>query len=357
MKKEKTAILLVNLGTPDSPRPKDVKKYLTEFLTDNRVIDIPWLQRQLLVRGVIIPRRYRESAKAYQAIWTEEGSPLLVYTKRVASLLQERLDDTYLVRYAMRYQNPSLENTLNEIQRENCKQIILLPLFPQHASATSGSIFQKSIDLIRKWQIIPEIHWIPHFYNHPAFIAAWADRIRSFPLENYDRILFSFHGLPIRQLQKGDKAGCCKGNTLCCNTLTSENQSCYGAQCYATAKKIANALSLEANRWSVTFQSRLGKEPWIEPFTSDTIKALANQGMKKILVVSPAFVCDCLETLYEIGVELNEEFKREGGTQLDLVPGLNDSEKWLDTLEQMVKNYQIPSTFHQSPPITNQTIS
>lgn len=330
-----TGILLVNLGTPDSPEIGDVRRYLNEFLTDARVIDTPWLSRQLLVRGVIVPRRVRESAKSYRAIWTEKGSPLMFYGKTVQSQLQEALGDDYHVELAMRYQHPSIDEALNRMCGR-FEKLLILPLFPQYASATTGSVHQKVMELISRWEVIPETLFIQSYYNHPSFIEALAAIAASYPLDHYDHILMSFHGLPKRHLQKADPNNHCLIKKECCQTLCSANKQCYSAQCYATAHALAKKLNISNDRYSVCFQSRLGKEPWMQPYTSDQLAAMVAQGHKKILVMSPAFICDCLETIQEIAVEYHHEFIALGGESLELMHGLNDHPLWIDALKTII---------------------
>lgn len=338
MIKKKTGLLLVNLGTPNSPSPRDVHRYLIEFLTDGRVIDEPWISRQLLVRGLIVPKRYRQSANAYQAIWTDEGSPLKVYGSRLKNLLQSRLGEDYFVELAMRYQSPSIEASLETLLKGQCQKILVFPLFPQYASATTGSIHQKVMEIISKWENIPEITFVNQFATHPAFIRSFCALAEPFDFQKYDHTLFSFHGLPQRQLKKADQSKqCCMKLKDCCEPLSQKNQECYSAQCYGTANGIVQSLKLSPEKYSVSFQSRLGKEPWLQPYTSDVIVNLAKEGKKRLLVFCPSFVCDCLETIYEIGVEYTAEFKHAGGTLLDLVPGLNDHPVWIDALSDLVR--------------------
>lgn len=313
----KTGILLINLGTPDAPTRPAVKKYLTEFLTDPRVIDIPWIRRQILVRGVIIPSRLSQSLKSYQTIWNKEGSPLYIYTKKSAELLQEKLGKDYQVEIGMRYQSPSIKEALKKLLANPLKELVILPLFPQYASATTGSIFEKVFQELGAYHTLPKLTFIDQFHDHPGFIKAFKEVSAPFIFKDYDHILFSFHGLPERQLQKS---------------------SCYAVQCHQTAIEIAKTCELAPSHYTLCFQSRLGKEPWIQPFTSDTIKDLAKRGAKKILVFCPSFVSDCLETLFEISIEYQELFREEGGETLDLVPGLNFHPAWIDALESVVRN-------------------
>lgn len=333
-----TGVLLVNLGTPESPTKLAVKKYLTEFLLDPRVIDIPWLKRQLLVRGAIIPSRLNQSLQSYRAIWTQDGSPLLVHSQKAAALLQKRLGNDFSVRLAMRYQTPSIAEGVDHLLQLNIKQLIVLPLFPQYASATTGSVFEKIANTLSSYTRIPKISFVDHFYDHPSFIHAFKSVSTPFSPEDYDHVLFSFHGLPERQLRKGgNKDFCTKAN--CCEKQCPQNQHCYAAQCYQTAYRIAERCGI--SNYSVCFQSRLGKEPWIQPFTSDTLVAQAKKGAKKVLVFCPAFVADCLETIYEISVEYQELFKHAGGERLDLVPSLNSHPAWIEALERIVQEQVI----------------
>lgn len=328
----KIGVLLVNLGTPDAPTKSAVKKYLIEFLTDGRVIDIPWIQRQLLVRGLIIPRRLQSSLKSYQAIWTKEGSPLLVHSLKTVELLQASLGERYQVEIAMRYQSPSIASALRKFQANRIKELIILPLFPQYASATTGSIFEKIFQDLSSQLTIPKLTFIDQFHDHPLFIKAFQAVSTHLNFSDYDHILFSFHGLPERQLKKCGSGNCCKPN--CCKN--PENISCYAAQCHQTAHAIAKECNLSSDHYSLCFQSRLGKEPWISPFTSDQIQELAKKGAKKVLVFCPAFVADCLETLYEISIEYKELFIHEGGETLDLVPGLNTHPAWIAALKDII---------------------
>ncbi|MBA3237869.1 MAG: ferrochelatase [Parachlamydiaceae bacterium] len=332
----KTGVLLINLGTPDSPAPKDVKRYLIEFLTDGRVIDLPWLQRQVLVRGFIVPRRYKISAKAYKEIWTCEGGPLLMHGKRLKIALQKELGEVFEVELAMRYQNPSIEVGLNSLIQKGVSKVIILPLFPHYASATTGSVQQKVMEILSKRQIIPKVTFIDQYCDHPGLIDAFCASAKAHTISDYDHVLFSFHGLPERQLTKVDCNKHCLKSATCCEKIAANNKNCYAAQCYATANAIAKNLQLSKENYTISFQSRLGKEPWLQPYTAQTIIDFAKNKKEKILVFCPSFVCDCLETLYEINVEYTEDFKKAGGKQLTLVDGLNDSLTWVQGLRKII---------------------
>jgi ferrochelatase len=334
---QKTAVLLVNLGTPDSPHPKDVYKYLIEFLTDGRVIDKPWGFRQLLVRALIVPLRYRQSAKSYKEIWTKDGSPLMVNSRKAQELLQKALGSSFHVELAMRYQNPSIESALATLLKNPVEHLIVIPLFPQYASATTGSVHQKILEIISKLQVIPKLTLINNFATHPLYIETITEIASSYSLSDYDHILFSFHGLPKRHLVKANPS--CKNFSECCQkSACNMVKNCYSSQCHQTAYAIAGKLNLEKNRYSITFQSRLGKDPWLTPFTNDRIEELKLNGVKKILVFCPSFVADCLETVHEIGIEYAHEFVSSGGEKLHFVKSLNDHPMWIKTLEAIIKS-------------------
>lgn len=339
--KKKNAILLVNLGSPDSPAPADVYRYLTEFLNDPRVIDINWLGRKVLVNGIIVPFRHRKSATVYEKLWTENGSPLIYHARQNQAQLQQRLDARYKdsnceakVFLAMRYQNPSIESALMSIKKWNADKIIIIPLFPQYASASTGSVVDKIMRVMRDLWVFPEIQIVTQFYDHPKYIQAFVERGKEFDHHKFDHVLFSFHGLPERQVDKVYDDRKCT-NHSCEHEINDENKLCYKATCYATARSIAAGIGLKEKNYTVCFQSRLGKG-WIEPFSDVVVENLAKQGMKKLLVFSPAFVADCLETTIEIGEEYQELFEKHGGEKVQLVPSLNESETWIDALEDMV---------------------
>lgn len=342
--KAKTAVLLINLGTPDSPSVKDVRKYLFEFLNDPRVIDIPAIARFILVNFIIVPFRAPKSAKIYQQLWAnnglpegKQGSPILYYGKSVRQKLQKELGEDYEVHLAMRYQNPSMESAFKELSKKNFGKIIIVPLFPQYASATTGSVYEKAMKLIYRWWIIPGIKFVNQFYDEDGFISTIVERAKKYNIDEYDHVLFSYHGLPVRQVDKVYKDG-----TLCeehnCETEINEtNQHCYKATCYATTRLIAGRLNLPKEKYTVCFQSRLDKK-WLEPFTDKVIIEQAKKGAKKLLVFSPAFVADCLETLIEIGVEYQKLFEEHGGEKVQLVESLNDHPMWIETLKKIVTN-------------------
>lgn len=332
----KRGVLIVNLGTPLSYQSKDVARYLIEFLTDWRVIDSNWIKRQALVRGVIVPARYRQSAEQYRSIWTEEGSPLMHHGKILQAKLQEVLGGDDLVVLAMRYQSPSIAQGLQQLLQENVDEILILPLFPHYCSATVGSIFEEVMRCIKNWQVYPKLRFINQYFDHPNLIAAFCARAKQYSISSYDHLIMSFHGLPERQLQKANPSGNCLSEG-CCIKQCRSNRLCYKAQCYATARAIGAQLGLKPDDYTISFQSRLGKTPWIQPYTHDVIQSCAARGDRRLLVMSPSFICDCLETIFEIGHEYAKEFKNLGGEELQLVEGLNDHPLWIETLRSLIR--------------------
>lgn len=328
----KIGVLLINLGTPDEPTKPAVKRYLKEFLLDPRVIDYPFFLRQILVRCLIIPKRISETTSFYQRIWEKEGSPLMIHSKAQKELLQKELGEHYEVELAMRYQNPSIKDVLEKFKR--VKELFVIPLFPQYASATTGSLHQEVMRCVKDWETIPKIHFHSSYPENELMVEAFAERARAKDLSKYDHFLFSFHGLPVRHILKAN-SHCMKGD--CCDSLNSKNKLCYRAECFATARSIVKTLGLEKSQYSVCFQSRLGKEKWLEPYAIDHLKNLAQSGKKRVLVFCPSFVADCIETIHEIAVEYAKEFKVFGGELLDLVESLNDHPLWIQALSQMIK--------------------
>ena len=329
-------ILLVNLGTPASPSTADVRRYLREFLSDPRVLDIPAVLRALLVNLVIVPFRGPASAAKYRSIWGPKGSPLLAHGTAVRDALQARLGDDYAVALAMRYGRPALPAVLEELRRRNVATLTVVPLFPQYASATVGSVHEVVLRVLARWQTIPPLRLVSGFHSHPGFLRAWAEAGRARDPGAYDHVLFSFHGLPQRQLRKADPGGrTCLQAPDCCGALTAANRHCYSAQCHDTARLLAAAMGIPRERWTLSFQSRLGRDPWTAPATSEVVRALARGGCRSLLVFSPSFVADCLETLEEIAGELAGEFRAAGGDKLDLVESLNSGPLWIEALADL----------------------
>ncbi len=334
----KTAVLLINLGTPDSPSTANVRKYLTEFLNDPRVIDISAIGRFLLVNAIIVPFRSPKSAKLYRHIWTDDGSPLLIHTKNLSAKLQASLGDNYIVEYAMRYQHPSIASALENLRKQKPSKIIVIPLYPQYASSSTGSTIEKLFDELKKWEVIPSVNIISKFYDDENYIASFVEEGRKHNLAEYDHVLFSYHGLPERHIRKGAAhygSDYCQLSDKCCSSINRSNQYCYRANCFYTTREIAKQLGLSSDKYTVCFQSRLDNK-WVKPFSDDVIKEKAKQGIKKMLVFSPAFVADCLETIHEIGTEYNDLFREYGGEKIELVKSLNSNDTWVNALKQMV---------------------
>lgn len=341
MNKNKIGVLLINLGTPDSFQKKDVRRYLKEFLSDKRVIDIPYLFRLLLLHCIILPFRTKKSAHAYKTVWLKEGSPLKVYSEQLVQGVQSLLGvENYVVELAMRYQNPSITNSIKKLTQKNVDKIVVFPLFPQYASAASGSALEKVYDELKNaWNVVP-VSIVPPFYNHQLFIQCFINRIEE-TLNTFqaDYILFSYHGLPERHILKSECAGknICLKQTACCSRVTSDNAYCYRAQCFATTQAIVEKMNLKPNSYSNSFQSRLGRTKWIEPYTDVVLPELAKKGVKKLAVVCPAFVADCLETVEEIAIRAKEQWISLGGENLVLVPSLNAQYDWVQAVAQLVK--------------------
>jgi ferrochelatase len=309
-------VLLINVGTPDSPAVGDVRKYLSQFLNDPRVIDIPWIARKLLVNAIIVPFRAPKSAKLYKQMWTADGSPLLIHSRNFGVKLQEQLGDDYMVEIAMRYQSPSVESALEKLRKANLKKIIVLPMYPHYASSSTGTCIERVMEITSKWWVIPEMVFVNQFYDMPGYVDSFVARANQFDLSTFDHILFSYHGLPVRQVDKVYDEGLCADHD-CELGITDENKFCYKATCYETTKQIAAKLNLNPSQYTVAFQSRLDQK-WLEPFSDKIVEQKAKEGIKRMLVFSPAFVADCLETLIEIGVEYQEIFHEHGGDKFNL---------------------------------------
>lgn len=330
-------VLLVNLGTPDAPDTASVRRYLREFLMDGRVIDIPYPFRFMLVNGIIAPFRAPKSAKIYQKLWEERGSPLKFYGEDVRDELQKSLGNEYVVKLAMRYQNPNLASVLKEMEKMQLDKLIIIPLFPQYASATTGSVYERVMELMSSWQVMPNISLVSYFYQKPGFASYFAEKAKKYQAEHeFDYYLFSYHGIPERHIRNGDitKNTCAFGS--CCEQITEKNHGCYRAQCFETTRLIAKEMGLKEGTFGTAFQSRLGRDPWLQPYTDETIKSLVKEGKKKILAFSPAFVADCLETTIEVGEEYKELFEEAGGEHWQLVESLNNSPEWVSFLKDLV---------------------
>lgn len=324
----KSGVLLINLGTPEASNLSAVKRYLREFLTDRRVIDLPWIVRQILVRGIIVPFRAKQSTHAYQEIWTPQGSPLLHYSLQLAHQVQNELGEQYKITLGMRYGSPSVESALDTLS--DCQKIIIIPLYPHYSSAASGSAIEEALNVLKAKEVIPTLSVLSQFYQEPDYIEAQSNFIKPM-LANDHHLLFSYHGIPERHIKK---SGC----SMVCNSPcpSDANPNCYRAQCYESSKAIAERLNLSTEQFSTSFQSRLGKTPWIKPYTDELLVELAERGVRNLTVTCPSFVADCLETIEEIGMRAKEEWLKLGGQQFKLIPAMNNDLLWSRALSRII---------------------
>jgi ferrochelatase len=332
-------VLLVNLGSPESPTAKDVKPYLDEFLMDRFVIDVPFLLRALLVRGIILQTRPKKSAEAYARIWTKEGSPLIVISKKMHQKVAKKVDIP--VALAMRYGTITILKGLQELHDKGVTEVMLFPLYPQHAMASTTTILVLAEELRQKH--FPEMKFtiVPAFYNKPDYIKVLAESIKKH-LEgfDYDHLLFSYHGVPKRHIRKTDVTKShCKIDRTCCSTPSPAHEFCYSHQCYETTKLVTEYLNIPKEKYSQTFQSRLAGDKWLTPYTDVEVNKMPENGIKKLAVVTPAFVSDCLETLEEIAMEAKEEFIHHGGEEFMAIPCLNDEEEWCDLVTKWIEKW------------------
>lgn len=329
------ALLLVNLGSPASTAVADVRRYLNQFLMDPYVIDVPWPLRRLIVSMILI-RRPAASAEAYRSIWWEEGSPLVVLSRRLQARVAERWSHGP-VELAMRYGEPSIDTALQKLAAQGVKRVTLAPLYPQFADSTVTTVVEEARRVMKLRRHPFSIDVLPPFYDQPEYLEALAESARPYLEQGFDHLLLSYHGLPERHLHKSDPTGshCLKGSDCCQRASGAILDSCYRAQCMRTSSGFAARAGLDDSQWSVSFQSRLGRAKWIEPYTDATLEALAHKGVKKLLVMCPAFVADCIETLEEIGDEGRAEFRAAGGDDLVLVPCLNDHPQWVEALVRL----------------------
>jgi ferrochelatase len=331
--------LLVNLGSPNSTSVKDVKNYLDEFLMDKRVIDTPYLIRAFVVKGIILNTRPKKSAEAYKKIWWPEGSPLIVLSKRLLKKVQEKTDIP--VELAMRYGNPSIKSGIEKLVAKGVTEIMLIPLYPQFAMATTETIVVLANKIIKKHFPSVKLFDVPAFYNLPDYVKVLSESIQQhLDIHKPDHLLFSYHGVPERHILKSDiTKSHCKIDGSCCKTPSPAHDFCYRHQCYQTTKNVATYLNLKEGTYSTSFQSRLGRDPWLQPYTDQTIDNFAKNGIKNLAVVTPAFVSDCLETLEEIGMEAKHSFEENGGEHFSTIPCLNDDTNWANTLANWIKKW------------------
>ena len=337
MQKSKKAVLLANLGSPDSTEVKDVRSYLNEFLMDERVIDIPYLARLLLVRGIIVPFRSPKSAAKYKTIWTDQGSPLIYNSRQAQKRLAEVMQIP--VELCMRYANPTPAYALNKLQSENpdLKEVILVPLYPHYAMSS----YETAVEHVKKEYTNGSYSFalkvVPPFYNHPDFINSLTNSIKPFLEKEFDHVLFSYHGIPKRHVLKTDctKSHCFSSDN-CCSIPSTAHRVCYRHQVRETTRLVAEKLGLPKEKFSFSFQSRLGADAWLQPYSVEQFEKFPKQGIKKLVVVCPAFVSDCLETLEEIQEEGREDFMKYGGEEFTVIPCLNEREDWMITIANLV---------------------
>jgi ferrochelatase len=330
-------ILLVNLGSPDSPSVPDVRRYLNEFLMDGRVIDMPWLMRRFVV-GMILIKRPAESGHAYEKIWTKDGSPLVVFSKHVQGALQKRV--SVRVELAMRYQNPSIESAVRKLAGQGIDDLLLIPLFPHYAMSSYETAVERVREVAAQRAPKMKITVQPPYYDHPDFIAALVASAAPFLKQDYDHLLFSYHGIPERHLRKSDPTGChCLTVENCCQVASPAHATCYRAQCFATTDAFVKLAGVPKEKYSISFQSRLGKDPWLKPYTDYELLRLAQEGRKKMLVICPAFVSDCLETIEEIGMRGCQDFMAASGKEFTRIPCMNEHPLWVAALEKMVNTF------------------
>jgi ferrochelatase len=331
-------ILLVNLGSPDSPDVADVRKYLKEFLMDGRVLDMNPLLRYLVVNLTILPSRPKQASHAYKSIWTREGSPLIAISKKVRKKLQERV--TVPVELAMRYQNPSIPEAIGRLVERKVDDLLLIPLFPHYAMSSFETAVERVKEVAAELAPGMRIKVQKPYYNLPDYVAALIGSAEDYLKKGYDHLLFSFHGLPERHMKKADPTGWhCLNRPDCCEIPSTAHATCYRAQCFQTVKMFVEAAGVPKEKYSVAFQSRLGRDPWLKPYTDVELERLAKAGIEKMLVICPAFVSDCLETLEEIGMRGKEAFKQAGGKELQQIPCLNDHPFWIAALEHMATQF------------------
>lgn len=326
----KKGILLINLGSPRSTAVEDVKEYLDEFLMDEKVIDYRWIFRALLVQGIILKTRPAKSAEAYKTVWTDEGSPLIVITEKIRKKLQKRIDVP--VEIGMRYAEPSIETGIRNLVEKGITEIVLFPLYPQYAMSTTETVIEKAEEIRKKKFPGVRINYVQPFYNRDLYTDCLAESIREKLPEDFDALLFSYHGVPERHIYKTDPTKTCNMNDCCYKDTNPSHSFCYRHQCFNTTDRVIRKLELSKDKVIVSFQSRLGKDKWIEPYTDHTLENIPQKGIKNLAIVCPAFVSDCLETLEEISVEGKEQFLEAGGEKFTYIPCLNDEDRWIEVI-------------------------
>lgn len=336
------AIILLNLGTPAEPTAKGLRDFYKYFFSDPFVFDMNPLGRWLLRNLIILPFRAPKTAKDYASIWMDEGSPLKVYADRLLASVQSAYaaaGEDVLVLNGMAYSQPFISEAMAEAQSRGRDEILVLPLFPQYSTATTASVFHGVRQAAAKWKTAPKLHFVDDLFDEPAFVAAWAALIgKHLQDDQVDHVVFSYHGLPESNILKADKQGVCEFGS-CCEQISERNRYCYRAQCIATTKNIVSALGWDEERYSLAFQSRFGRQAWIQPYLDEHLQELLEKGRKRVAVVTPSFVSDCLETIHEIGIEYREEFMEGGGEAFHLVPNLNDEPTWFDAVYEISRRH------------------
>lgn len=331
------AVFLINLGSPDSPSVPDVRRYLREFLSDPYVLDTPWPIRQLVLNVAILPRRPRNTAEAYRKIWTVEGSPLVVMSQRVQSLLRKNVDMP--VELAMRYGNPSISTVIQRLLEQKIEEILLIPLYPHYAKSSYETAVVKVQEVLRKLSANIVLKILPPFYKEKDYIHALVASSQDYLSKSYDHLLFSFHGLPKRHLKLADRSKThCLVQENCCSLTHPAHETCYRAQAFRTVQEFVTLAHIPQGKYSVAFQSRLGREPWLQPYTDQELELFPSRGIKKLATISPAFVSDCLETIEELGMRGKEIFMNAGGEEFTLIPCLNDHPLWIEALQKFVES-------------------
>jgi ferrochelatase len=331
-------VLLVNLGSPDSPSVADVRRYLREFLMDGRVLDMNWIARWFLVNCVILVNRPRQSAHAYQSIWAREGSPLVVTSRNVLSKLRKQVNMP--IDLAMRYQNPSIPEAVVNLARKGVSELLLIPLFPHYAMSSFETAVERVKEVARRLSPGMKVKVQGPYYDRPDYIQALVASANDFLAKGYDQLLFSFHGIPERHLRKSDPTRChCLRSPSCCESPSPVHDTCYRAQCFKTVAAFVRQAGVPQEKYSVAFQSRLGRDPWLKPYTDFELARFGGQGTKRLLVICPAFVSDCLETLEEIGIRGRETFLNAGGRDFALIPCVNEHPAWISALAGMVREF------------------
>jgi len=335
----KQGILLINLGSPDSTDVGDVRRYLRQFLMDGKVLDAPYPIRFCVVHLAILPTRPKESAKAYKKIWQPEGSPLVISSRKIRDAMEERFPDE-VVELAMRYQNPSIESAIESLKAQGVTSLVVVPLFPHYAMSSYESAVERVKVVAKKLSPEMQLNVVPPYYDDPDYIEALVDRSAEFLSQDYDQLLFSFHGIPERHLKVSDPSCThCMISADCCSGDHPSHATCYRAQCLKTMEAFVKKAGIPEEKYTYSFQSRLGREPWLKPYTDVVMNEMPGKGIKKLLVICPVFISDCLETIEEIGMRGKEDFENAGGESLQLIPCLNEHPRWLDALETITKRH------------------